>query len=95
MSIFWRILILKLTYGLFFLILFCIYDKALRKQKCKYRKTREVTLCLIHSICLLIISYYNQKYMEHIIPTAISLFVFSLFIIFANKDGNGGECMSA
>ena len=72
-------------YGLAFLFALRFYDKALRKKETRNRKTIEVIFCTIHTLCWYVLSFFNQEYMQFIIPAARTLLIFSISTVF-EKD---------
>ena len=79
--------IIGLAYYLCFILVFSRYDKALRRKGDSNRKTREIVLLAVHSICLLVIGLFRMDYLDLLSLLAIFSFTMSLMIVNENpKD---------
>lgn len=75
------ILGVEILYILVFFYVFHFFDKVLRSQGKQYRKQTEITLCIFHTICWIILSFFLQDYIIYIVPAAVTLLLFPLMMI--------------
>ena len=81
-----------LTYYLFFIFIFSRFDKALRKKCDSHRKTKEMILLAVHSICLFVIGLFRFDYFD--LLALLALFSFTMSIPIVNeksKDTTSSE----
>lgn len=79
-----------ILYGLLFVLLFCFYDKTRRKQlNRKRRLVEEWSVLTLHSILLLILSFFaKEDYVFPFILLSVLTFTSMIFVIPAHREGD-------